>query len=241
MSAVTDNEAIARKFGLSAIPEYVQRLGQLVSRETAPREEVAKLICQDKVLMARLLRAANPRATCEDDYVITSVDGALMRSGVGCAVLLAMGDPLMRAVIRTFDVMLAAPLNAVEPGVTVFPAGTHVIAKVSFKGRASGSVCLRLPTKVATFAAAHVLGVTAEEVSGPAEVDDVIGELANMVVGNFKSNLCDAGLDCKLSPPAILRTDDLKLPAIPGGLAERMGFSSKEINLFVDILVDPWS
>ena len=90
-------------------------------------------------------------------------------------------------------------------------------------------------------AAATILGIPADELSDDAEVDDVIGELTNMVVGSFKSNLCDAGLDCKLSPPEISRTDEFALKVEAGGLAERMGFRAKDVELFVDIQVDPWN
>ena len=137
--------------------------------------------------------------------------------------------------------MLSATLNAVEPGVTAFPSGMHVLGKVGFEGKASGSVCLRLPPATARRAAAHIIGGSPEDMENDAETDDVIGELTNMVVGTFKSNLCDAGLDCKLTPPQISRTPDLALPARPGGLAERMGFRAPDIDLFVDIVVDPWS
>ena len=70
-------------------------------------------------------------------------------------------------------------------------------------------------------------------------MNDVIGELSNMVVGNFKSNLCDAGLTCKLRPPAISRTDVFKLRATDADLAERTGFRAPDIEIFADILVNP--
>ena len=41
----------------------------------------------------------------------------------------------------------------------------------------------------------------------PNEIRDVAGELLNIMTGNFKSNLCDAGLDCKLQPPEVTLTD----------------------------------
>ena len=95
MNTNVNVEEIAKNFGIAAVPENVKRLAQLVSRQTAPRDEVAKLICQDTTLVKRLLRAANPRAKSEEDYIIIDVDGALMRTGVGCVLLLAMGDPLI--------------------------------------------------------------------------------------------------------------------------------------------------
>jgi chemotaxis protein CheX len=231
-------EQIASTIGLQAIPENVRRLTDLVSRQDAPMQDITKLICQDKELTGRLLRAANPRASSEDEYVVTSVDAALMRAGVGCALLLAMSDPLIRAVKRTFETMIGADLKDVAAGILVPLEKEHVIGEVAFEGKATGCVNLRLSPTSAGAVAATVLGFETED---PADVNDVIGELSNMVVGNFKSNLCDAGLSCKLNPPKIGRTNEFKLRASGGGLAERTGFRAPDIEIFVDILVNPWN
>jgi DNA-binding NtrC family response regulator len=69
----------------------------------------------------------------------------------------------------------------------------------------------------------------------------LIGELCNMTVGNFKSNLCDAGLTCKLSPPRIERTEDFQLNIVEGGTSQRYGFHSKEARLYADLSVNPFS
>lgn len=231
-------EQIASSIGLEAVPENVRSLTSLVSRQDAPMDDIAKLICKDKELTARLLRAANPRASSEDEYNVTSVDAALMRAGVGCALLLAMSDPLIRAVKRTFQTMIGIELRDCAPGVLVPLEKEHLIGEVSFEGKATGCVNLRLSPGSAGGVAATVLGFATEEA---ADVNDVIGELSNMVVGNFKSNLCDAGLSCKLNPPKIGRTNEFKLRAQSGGLAERTGFRGGDIEIFVDILVNPWN
>ncbi len=197
-------------------------------------EDIAKLIRKDQELTRRLLRAANPRASSEDDCNVTSVDAALVRSGVGCALLLAMSDPLIRAVKRTFETMIGAQLKDCAPGVPCAFDSEHVIGEVAFEGKATGRVNLRFSNATASAVAATVLGFTPDDA---ADVNDVIGDLSNMVVGNFKSNLCDAGLTCKLSPPAISRTDVFKLRATDGGLAERTGFRATDIEIFV--LVNP--
>jgi chemotaxis protein CheX len=237
MSENATAEQIAAANGFQDLPANVRSLTDLVSRQDAPLEDIAKLICADKDLTRRLLGAANPRATCEEDYTITTVDGALMRSGIGGALLLAISDPLIRAVKRTFQTMLAIDLNDVAPGILPTLDREHVIGEVAFVGKATGCVHLRLSSASAMSAATTIMGFA------PADEDlnDVIGELSNMVVGNFKSNLCDAGLNCKLSPPKIMRTDEFKLRAIDGGLAQRTGFHSAGVDMFVDILVNPWT
>ena len=237
MSTNVTAAQIAATNGFEDLPENVRSLTDLVSRQDAPMHDIAKLICADKELTRRLLWAANPRATCEEEYVVTSVDAVLMRAGLGCALLLAITDPLIRAVRRTFETMLAVDLKDVGPGIVPPLESEHIIGEVAFDGKATGCVHLRLAPACAQAAATTILGYAPDA----ADLDDVIGELSNMVVGNFKSNLCDAGPNCKLSPPKIQRTTEFKLRAANGGLAQRSGFHAPDHDLFVDIIVNPWN
>jgi chemotaxis protein CheX len=239
MSATAQTEEIARRYGLEAVPENVRRLGQLVSRQDANTEEVAKLICKDSELTARILRAANPMAESEADYRITTVEAALQRSGLGSALFLAMQGPIVCAVGKTFSTMLGVGLK-VRASVALPSWGEHVHCEISFKGKASGSAALRLAAPDALQIAARVLDMPAAELDDAATIDDVVGELCNMVVGNFKSNLCDAGLTCTLSTPAITRTSDRQLRAADGSLAERMAFHADGFDLLLDLNVNPW-
>jgi hypothetical protein len=49
-----------------------------------------------------LLRVANPRTPTNPNTPSETVEEALMRNGIGCALLLAMGTPLSLALIKTF-------------------------------------------------------------------------------------------------------------------------------------------
>jgi len=234
-------EEIARQFGLEAIPEGVRRVTELVASQDASTAEIAKIISQDKELTARVLRAANPRAEDECDYTITTVETAVMRSGIGGAILVAMSGPLIRAIGKTFKTMLARPLESV-PARSLDPfSADQIVAEVAFAGKAVGAVQIRMEKPTARLFGAAMVGLAPEDFENEDELNDVLGELANIIVGNFKSNLCDAGLTCKLSPPQITKTNDSKLRAQEGGLAERIGFVSGDVHFFVDVCVNPWS
>jgi len=234
-------DAFAKQFGLDSIPASVQRLQQMIAKRDGNLEDFARLISLDSELTARLLRAANPRAKCVEDYVATTVEEALQRTGMSSALLLAMSDPLLRGIRKTFQTMLAIELT-VPPYRTMKPLTTeHVLGEVSFAGKATGLVHLRLPHSTLPLIGASLLGLSADDLKDPAVADDVIGELCNMIVGNFKSNLCDAGLDCKLTPPIIRRTEEFNLRVVDGGLSERHGFRSSEFEFFADLSVNPWA
>jgi CheY-specific phosphatase CheX len=234
------NDELIKRFGLAPTPESVLRLTQLVARRDAVAADVAKIINQDKALTARLLKAANPRAESEADYGVTEVEDALARIGMSWVLLLAMADPLNRAVLNAFSTLFQIELKPMLEGTAVPFEGEHVLGEVSFSGRATGVVHLRMTPATATTLASRLLGLAPEELD-EAAVNDVIGELNNIVAGNFKSNLCDASLECKLAPPSITRTTEFELVRPDGNVAERRGFRCDDLDLFVDISVNPWT
>jgi CheY-specific phosphatase CheX len=89
--------------------------------------------------------------------------------------------------------------------------------------------------------AAGILGLQPAEVTDLAEIRDAAGELLNIMTGNFKSNLCDAGLDCRLQAPRVEMTRDFETPVEPGGGLERLAFRAAPIEIFVDVTANPWS
>jgi CheY-specific phosphatase CheX len=235
------SEDITKQFGLESVPASVQRLQQMIAKRDGNMEDFAKLISLDAELSARLLRAANPRAKTVEDYVATTVEEALQRTGMSSALLLAMSDPLLRGILKTFKTMLGITLTA-PPYRSMKPITTeHILGEVSFAGKATGLVHLRLPHSALPLIGEHLLGLAAEDLADRSVADDVVGELCNMIVGNFKSNLCDAGLDCKLTPPIIRRTEEFNLRVVDGGLSDRHGFQSPEIEFFADLSVNPWN
>ncbi|MFO1511420.1 MAG: chemotaxis protein CheX [Verrucomicrobiota bacterium] len=241
MIPASQAEEVAKRFGIESVPESVQRLNQLIAKRDADVEDFAKLINQDKDLAARLLRAANPRAETEADYVATTVEEALQRTGMSSALLLAMSDPLLRAVAKTFHTMLSIELKPVAPNALNPLAGEHVLGEVSFAGKATGLVHLRLPKSAIALLGEKLLGLSPADVADPVVANDVIGELCNMIVGNFKSNLCDAGLNCKLNPPRIATSSEFKLRVVEGGTHNATASRAHSLDFFADLSVNPWS
>jgi chemotaxis protein CheX len=230
---------IARRYGIAATPESVSRLTQLVARQDSCVDEIVRVIEKDPALSARLLRVANPRATDESEYTVGTVDEALMRNGIGCALLLAMGTPLSLALTKTFQTMLSLKLESVDVHQMDSLVGEHMLGSIGFAGKVVGHVYLRLSSTSAKAIAAGILGLAPEEL-GSDEIRDAAGELLNIMTGNFKSNLCDAGLDCKLQPPRVGMTEDFSTPIQPGGGLERLAFRAGQIEIFVDVTANPF-
>ena len=235
-------DEVARRYGLEPIPECVLRLTQLVSRQNGDLDEIAGFIDKDSALRRQILRLANPHAETESDYTIRTVEQALMRNGIGCVLLLAMSAPLAEALIKTFHTMLSLKLESLDARKVAPLPGSHLLGTIKFCGKASGQVFLRLSFDSAKQLAARVLGLDPKESADMDAAKDAVGELLNIMAGNFKSNLCDAGLECcRLEPPNVFSTSGFHTVVDPGCGLERMAFSAPPILLFVDARVNPWS
>jgi len=239
MTELPNYAEVARRYGLEPIPESVLRLAQLVSRQEADLDEIAALIKKDPALSRRILRLANPHTVDEGHYEIKTVEQALMRHGVGCALLLAMGAPLSEALVKTFLTMLSLKLECLEVRSVIPSQGDHLFGIIRFSGKATGQVQLRLGFDSAKQVAAKVLGLESANLEA---AKDAVGELLNIMAGNFKSNLCDAGLECcRLEPPRVYSSAEFNTVVEEEGNLERMVFRAPSILMFVDARVNPWS
>ena len=238
---INQYKELARRYGIAATPESVSRLTQLVARQDSCVDEIVRVIEKDPALSARLLRVANPRAADESEYTVGTVDEALMRNGIGCALLLAMGTTLSLALVKTFQTMLSLKLDSVDLHQLDSLSGPHMRGSIGFSGKVVGHVFLRMSFATAKAIAAGILGLSETELKDVDEIRDASGELLNIMTGNFKSNLCDAGLDCKLQPPKVGMTEDYSTPIEPGGGLERLAFKAGKIEIFVEVTANPWS
>ena len=234
-------DELAKRYGFAPVPESVSRLTQLVAQQYADLDEIAAVIQGDPVLTKRLLRVVNSHATCEAEYTIDTVEQAIMRNGMGGALILAMGTPLALALQKAFQTMLGLKLDQFPAHQLVGVNGEHMRGSIGFSGKVSGHVYLRMTLQSSRTVAAGIFGCKPEEMNNPDEIRDALGELLNIMTGNFKSNLCDSGLDCKLEPPKVGVTDDYSTPIERGGGIERIAFRSGSIHPFVEVTANPWN
>ncbi len=68
-----------------------------------------------------------------------------------------------------------------------------------------GAVYVHLPEALARLIANALLGNPPGEPVSDGDLNDVVGELTNMIGGGFKSALCDVDRPCAMSTPSIIR------------------------------------
>ena len=76
----------------------------------------------------------------------------------------------------------------------------HVAGVVGFIGKLSGVVYVYTTQSFARRITATLLGLKNSEVEEGEMVNDAMGEMANMLVGQMKSRLTDRGIPCVAAP-----------------------------------------
>lgn len=95
------------------------------------------------------------------------------------------------------DYPLREPINRFKCSIT---------GMVGFAGTYSGVISIHCPVVLALKITSSMLGMECEEVNE--DLNDAIGEIANMLGGNVKQVLSKGGLDVKLSIPTVISGED---------------------------------
>jgi chemotaxis protein CheX len=85
----------------------------------------------------------------------------------------------------------------------------NVTAMVGLAGSLCGLLTLRCSKKSAALMATKMLG--ADGAGATAQMEDAVGEVCNMVAGNFKNKISGIGDGCKLSVPTVITGNDYNL------------------------------
>ncbi len=103
------------------------------------------------------------------------------------------------------DCSLDDPQQQIPPAIETEHA--IIASAVGYLGDVSGIIYLYFEEPLAKRLTGQLLGMELADVEseGHEVVNDALGEVSNMVVGTFKNNLCDKGMNCRLTIPSILR------------------------------------
>ena len=115
--------------------------------------------------------------------------------------------PLLDMAAReVFDLMLSCQLTVPA---TTEEATLDVTAMVGLAGQLCGVLSVRCSGKAAALMTSKMLGVELNKV-GP-QVADALGEVCNMVAGNFKSKISTLADRCLLSVPTVITGGDYSM------------------------------
>ena len=118
--------------------------------------------------------------------------------------------PLLEMATReVFELMLGCQLAVNSTAEQPTP---EVTAMVGLAGMLCGVLSVRCNGKAAALMTSKMLGVDLDKV-GP-EVSDALGEVCNMVAGNFKNKIAGLAEGCMLSPPTVVTGSDYSLHSL---------------------------
>jgi len=117
---------------------------------------------------------------------------------------------LVLAVQEVFELMLATTLEV--PPQPLPEEGLDVTSMVGMAGQLCGVLSLRCSAQTAASLASRMLGIEPDK-TGP-ELCDAMGEVCNMIAGNFKNKITGLGDGCMLSVPTVISGGDYNLHSL---------------------------
>ena len=132
-------------------------------------------------------------------------------------------------IIETFDAMMSMTLESIDDSDGVdLEDEKSMVGAIHFGGEVVGVMSFRLTEAFARATTAAMLGIQAEEIKSIEEIYDVIGELANIVAGNLKTEFLDVGLTCVISTPSITSGSDFKIDPVDIAPPVKFSFRRQE-------------
>jgi len=159
---------------------------------------------------------------------------------------------VVESVERVFNTMLFRPIHLKAfTGPDDSPQNPHslipdsdekiLVSAVGFIGEFTGVFYLHQTESLARRLASGFVGLSEEELveDGPETMQDVLGELANMIGGTFKNKFCDLGYNCRLTIPSLVCGRDFAIEA-PAGIEPYLAmFEVDHSPYLTDIMIKP--
>lgn len=108
-----------------------------------------------------------------------------------------------------------------------------ITGMVGFAGTYSGVISIHCPVALALKITSNMLGIDCEEINE--DLNDAIGEIANMLGGSVKQVLSKGGLDVKLSIPTVISGEDYTVNSLSDNDCVVVPFSIEEHTLLVGL------
>ncbi len=132
------------------------------------------------------------------------------------------------SLVDVFDTMLSMEVAVVEEPPPAEKSENYLVGSVNFTGEIMGIVSVGVPDGLARLMTATMLGIEIDEIESDDEIKDLLGEISNIVGGNLKSSFTDAGIACRLSPPAITIGADFRIESLNMETYDRLVFGFQE-------------
>ncbi len=144
----------------------------------------------------------------------------------------AVAQSVSDTITETFETMLEMSLDAVEQVAEDDLEKDRLVGSVFFGGEVVGVLSIHVSKTFAKIITSAMLGTETEDME---EIKDVLGELTNIVAGNLKTEMVNAGLPCVISTPSITRGTDFRIDPTTAAPVQQMGYKHGEHYILVSV------
>ncbi len=137
------------------------------------------------------------------------------------------------AAIEVFGMMANTELNSI-PDAPEQPQGEQT-AMVGLAGALCGMITIRCTPDTAAKLATRMLGEDAK--SDPSMVGDALGELCNMVAGNFKSKVTSLADRCMLSVPTVIWGGDYVMQMVQPNSGFQFALACESLPVWFSLVI----
>jgi len=132
------------------------------------------------------------------------------------------------SIVETFDTMVSMEIEIFDSEPPDTSGVSRMMAAVNFAGNVIGLINIQVTSELARQMLANMQEIEPEEVEDDDEIKDMLAEIANIVGGNLKSALNDAGHTCVISTPALTYGADFSIKTLSMERFERFAFSCQQ-------------
>lgn len=137
------------------------------------------------------------------------------------------------AAVEVFELMAGVRPELI-PGSTEEPSGTQT-AMVGMAGALCGMTTLRCANATAAKLASFMIG--GDAASNPDTIRDALGELCNMIAGNFKAKVNTLADHCMLSVPTVITGEDYSMEAVEPTKGVRVALALDGEPMWVSLVI----
>ena len=121
--------------------------------------------------------------------------------------IVKISDKIIESTLEIFTGMVMMEISVIgEPMLKLGPLKESITGMIGLAGTHKGVLAVHFPKLLALDVTSRFLGMEVEEIN--LDVQDAIGEIANMLGGNLKTILSGQGKDIQLSLPSTIYGDE---------------------------------
>jgi flagellar motor switch protein FliN/FliY len=139
------------------------------------------------------------------------------------------------SIVETFDTMVSMEIEVSDSEPPDTTGVSRMVAAVNFAGHVIGLINIQVTSELSRQMMANMQEIEPEEVEDEAEIKDMLAEITNIVGGNLKSALNDAGHTCVISTPSLTCGADFSIKSLSMERFERFVFSYQQEFIIVEV------